>query len=53
MEKYVLLDKIKSNPFQPIINFDEKIIDETLVLVKEGKYKLIVKEVDEIGRAHV
>ena len=47
MEKYVLLDKIKSNPFQPIINFDEKIIDETLVLVKEGKYKLIVKEVDE------
>lgn len=47
MEKYILTSKIKSNPYQPIINFDSEKLDQVKELVNNREYSIILKKVDE------
>ena len=47
MEKYVLTSKIKSNPYQPIINFEKEKLDQVKELVNNKEYLIILKKVDE------
>ncbi len=47
MEKFVLLNKIRSNPFQPIINFEEEVINKQIEQLEKDSFELIVKEVDD------
>ena len=47
MEKFVFLNKIRSNPFQPIINFEEEVINKQIEQLEKDSFELIVKEVDD------
>lgn len=47
MKRYVLTSKIKSNPYQPVINYSLENLEKAKELVNNKDYSLILKKVDD------
>ncbi|MGB4614174.1 MAG: ParB/RepB/Spo0J family partition protein, partial [Erysipelotrichaceae bacterium] len=47
MKRYVLTNKIKSNPYQPVINFSLENLEKAKELINNKDYLIILKKVDD------